>query len=78
MSLGSLSQQSIELVFDHPVTLADRPFQLLTIEDLDMTAGYEANRVQAYSLLSFLWNHSDHLKSIAKQPKELTMLHDMS
>jgi hypothetical protein len=37
MSFGSLSQQ-IELVFDHPVTLAGRPLQLLTMEDLDVPA----------------------------------------
>src|SRR5450759_2830187 len=33
-----LSEQPIELVFDHPVTLADSLFQLLAVEDLDVTA----------------------------------------
>ena len=33
-----LTQQPIELVFDHLVTLANCRFQLLAIEDLDVTA----------------------------------------
>ena len=33
-----LSEQPIELVFDHSVALADSPFQLLAVEDLDVTA----------------------------------------
>ena len=33
-----LSEQPIELVFDHPVTLADSPFQLLAVDDLHVSA----------------------------------------
>ena len=71
MSLGS-SEQTIKLVFHHPVTFADSVFEFLAVEDLNMTA----HVTDRSGILQAAGSHGDAFAANAQHIGDQLLSHD--